>query len=57
VSPYEVEIYYSLFVIVFGVSSIPAFAQRNVTPAIERDPVLEKDAKHNLDVAWQHLHR
>jgi outer membrane protein assembly factor BamD (BamD/ComL family) len=32
---------------------IPAFAQRNVTPAIERDPVLEKDAKHNLDVAWQ----
>jgi len=33
--------------------SIPAFAQRNVTPAIERDPILEKDAKHNLDVAWQ----
>src|SRR4030095_2143884 len=32
---------------------IPASAQRNVTPAIERDPVLEKDAKHNLDVAWQ----
>ena len=27
--------------------------QRNVTPAIERDPILEKDAKHNLDVAWQ----
>jgi outer membrane protein assembly factor BamD (BamD/ComL family) len=35
------------------VLGIPAFAQRNVTPAIERDPVLEKDAKHNLDVAWQ----
>lgn len=33
--------------------SIPAFAQRNVTPAIDRDPVLERDAKHNLDVAWQ----
>jgi outer membrane protein assembly factor BamD (BamD/ComL family) len=32
---------------------IPTFAQRNVTPAIERDPILEKDAKHNLDVAWQ----
>ncbi|MEJ7622741.1 MAG: outer membrane protein assembly factor BamD [Pyrinomonadaceae bacterium] len=30
-----------------------ATAQRNVTPAIERDPVLETDAKHNLDVAWQ----
>jgi hypothetical protein len=24
-------------------------AQRNVTPAIDRDPVLEKDAKHNLE--------
>ena len=30
-----------------------AAAQRNVTPAIERDPVLEADAKHNLDVARQ----
>ena len=28
-------------------------AQRNVTPAIDRDPLLEKDAKHNLDVARQ----
>lgn len=28
-------------------------AQRNVTPAIDRDPILEQDAKHNLDVAWQ----
>ena len=27
------------------------YAQRNVTPAIDRDPVLEQDAKHNLDVA------
>lgn len=33
--------------------SIPSVAQRNVTPAIERDPLLEADAKHNLDVAWQ----
>jgi len=33
--------------------SASTFAQRNVTQAIERDPVLEKDAKHNLDVAWQ----
>jgi outer membrane protein assembly factor BamD (BamD/ComL family) len=30
-----------------------AFAQRSPTPAIDRDPVLEQDAKHNLDVAWQ----
>lgn len=29
------------------------FAQRNVTPAIDRDPVLEQDAKLNLDVARQ----
>lgn len=28
-------------------------AQRNVTPAIERDPILEADAMRNLDVAWQ----
>src|SRR6476660_5225720 len=33
--------------------SSAAFAQRNVTPAIERDPVMEADAKHNLDVARQ----
>ena len=30
-----------------------AFAQRNVTPAIDRDPIMETDAKHNLDVARQ----
>jgi hypothetical protein len=28
-----------------------ASAQRNVSMAIERDPILEADAKHNLDVA------
>ena len=38
---------------VLTIFSVSAFAQRNVTPAIERDPILEKDAKHNLDVAWQ----
>jgi hypothetical protein len=31
--------------------SAGAFAQRNVTPQV--DPVLEADAKHNLDVARQ----
>jgi outer membrane protein assembly factor BamD (BamD/ComL family) len=30
-----------------------AIAQRNVDPVIDRDPVLEADAKHNLEVAWQ----
>jgi outer membrane protein assembly factor BamD (BamD/ComL family) len=27
-------------------------AQRNVTPTIVRDAVMEADATHNLDVAW-----
>ncbi len=40
------------FVLVSAFSSF-ASAQRNVTPAIDRDPLMEADAKHNLDVAWQ----
>lgn len=40
-------------VIVLFVFAADAAAQRNVTPAIDRDPLLEADAKHNLDVAWQ----
>jgi outer membrane protein assembly factor BamD (BamD/ComL family) len=32
---------------------VPTFAQRNPAPAIARDPILEADAKHNLDVARQ----
>jgi len=39
-----------VFLFAFG-SSVSA--QRNIDPAIERDPLLELDAKHNLDVAWQ----
>jgi outer membrane protein assembly factor BamD (BamD/ComL family) len=38
------------FLILFSGSTL---AQRNVTPAIDRDPVLEQDAKHNLEVARQ----
>ena len=41
------------FLTILAFFSISGLAQRNVTPAIDRDPVLEKDAKHNLDVAWQ----
>src|SRR5580765_5816590 len=42
--------------IIFAVTSMSlfggaAYSQRNVTPAIDRDPVLEQDAKHNLEVA------
>lgn len=38
--------------IAIAVISGSAIAQRNVTPAIDRDPLMEQDAKHNLDVAW-----
>lgn len=41
----------TLFVI--GALGSSVFAQRNVTPAVDRDPILEADAKHNLDVARQ----
>ena len=41
--------------IVFGILApvSSASAQKAIDPAIDRDPVLEADAKHNLDVAWQ----
>ena len=39
-----------LVLTVFGSKTL---AQRNIDPAIDRDPLLETDAKHNLDVAWQ----
>lgn len=41
----------SFFLVLLTV--FPALAQRNPTPAIPRDPILEADAKHNLDVARQ----
>jgi hypothetical protein len=44
---------FSAILVAIVLVSVPTFAQRNVTQAIDRDPVLEKDAKHNLDVAWQ----
>ena len=45
----------SFVFVIFGLAAFnsAANAQRNVTPAIERDPIMEQDAKHNLDVAWQ----
>src|SRR3954453_10297655 len=33
--------------------SSTATAQRNVAPVLDRDPLMETDAKHNLDVALQ----
>ena len=45
--------FFLLIVTLIAFSSVPVFAQRNIDPAIDRDPLLETDAKHNLDVAWQ----
>ena len=46
-----------IFSLFLGLASLlltaSATAQRNIDPAIDRDPILERDAKHNLDVAWQ----
>ena len=40
-----------LFIGIVGTAGLKASAQRNIDPAIDRDPVLEQDAKHNLEVA------
>ena len=42
--------FFSLFILVNSVS-----AQRNVEPKVARDPILEADAKHNLEVAQQYF--
>ena len=39
--------------IIVGTLTVGTYAQRNVAKAIDRDPLMEADAKHNLDVAWQ----
>lgn len=46
------SIFLSIITLVFAFS-VDSIAQRNIEPAIDRDPILEQDAKHNLDVAWQ----
>jgi outer membrane protein assembly factor BamD (BamD/ComL family) len=46
-------IFLSFLVILFF--SIPTFAQKQIKPEIDRDPVLENDAKHNLEVSWQYF--
>ncbi|MBX3282766.1 MAG: outer membrane protein assembly factor BamD [Acidobacteria bacterium] len=50
----KASIFFALFALVFVLGSVSQVAaQRNPTPAIQRDPVMEADAKHNLDVAQQ----
>jgi outer membrane protein assembly factor BamD (BamD/ComL family) len=43
------------FFILFFIFAENSFAQRNIDPQIDRDPILEADAKHNLEVAWQYF--
>ena len=47
---YKLALYIALF-LTLGLCAYEVRAQRNVTPAV--DPILETDAKHNLDVARQ----
>jgi outer membrane protein assembly factor BamD (BamD/ComL family) len=44
-----------LFLFLFLATAVGSHvsAQKNISPALNRDPILEQDAKHNLDVAKQ----
>lgn len=42
-------------IISFFVFTSNSPAQRNIEPKIDRDPILEADSKHNLEVAWQYF--
>ncbi len=45
---------FSLFVCFFAFSA-NSFAQKQIEPQTERDPILEADAKHNLEVAQNYF--
>lgn len=47
-------LFFSLLICVFAFSA-SARAQRNIEQKVERDPILEADANHNLEVAWQYF--
>ncbi len=44
----------SLFACFFAFSA-NSFAQKQITPQAQRDPILEADAKHNLEVAQNYF--
>lgn len=46
---------WSIVVASLFVFSVVTYSQRNVTPAVDRDPIMEATAKHDLDVAWQYF--
>ncbi len=43
-----------VFCFLFLSFAASTFAQKPTDPPIQRDPILEADAKHNLEVAWQY---
>lgn len=47
-------LFFSFFVSLF-VFSTNASAQKQIEPQVQRDPILETDAKHNLEVARQYF--
>ncbi|HXG86158.1 MAG TPA: outer membrane protein assembly factor BamD [Pyrinomonadaceae bacterium] len=47
-------LFFSFFVSLFVFSS-NASAQKQIEPQVQRDPILETDAKHNLEVARQYF--
>ncbi|MGI8668459.1 MAG: hypothetical protein ACR2J3_01275 [Aridibacter sp.] len=48
----KVILVFSFILLTFASSS---YAQKQIEPQIQRDPILETDAKHNLDVASQYF--
>lgn len=48
------HIFLSFFLIMAGFTSA-TFAQKQIEPQVQRDPIMEADAKHNLDVARQYF--
>lgn len=49
-------LYPLIFTALFVFAAGHASAQRNIELAIDHDPIMEADAKHNLDVAKQAFH-
>lgn len=47
-------LFLSLFACLFAFS-VDTFAQKQIEPQIQRDPILEADASHNLEVARQYF--
>lgn len=47
-------LFLSLFVSFFAFSA-GAFAQKQIEPQVQRDPILEADANHNLEVSQQYF--